>query len=316
MTSWTAFAAITGVVLIVLLVLSHFTQSAFDEIDLEDVTDDSSDADDTSVAERERDDAVERDAEGEPATTNTAPTAPEPAADRRGIDPDENVAPDATEPNRQRRPQTREDGIDPDALTTGAVLANVAVSQGLFALVLVGAVVYTGVPADALGIEFSRAYLETGLIVGTAVGIVLYLANEVGAALATRLGFDHDEQLRELLAPDTGRGWVALLGGVLPLIAVFEELLFRAALIGALSVGFGVSPWLLAVASSVAFALGHGMQGDVGVVVTGLLGFVLAAVFIVTGSFLVVVVAHYLINAFEFVVHEGIELEWARTLES
>ncbi|AEH38631.1 CPBP family intramembrane glutamic endopeptidase [Halopiger xanaduensis] len=207
------------------------------------------------------------------------------------------------------------DAIDPGNLSTGMLLANVALSQGLFALVLLGAVIYTGVPPDALGIEFSVAYLRQGLLLGTGAGLVLYVGNELGAAAATRLGFDHDEELRELLAPDSLAGWAVLLFGVLPIIAGFEELLFRAALIGAVSTGFGVSPWVLAVVSSLAFAVGHGMQGSVGVVVTGLLGFVLAAVFIVTGSFLVVVVAHYLINALEFAVHEGIDLEWTGGLE-
>lgn len=213
----------------------------------------------------------------------------------------------------RRRPADR--GVDPDSLSTGMVLANVAFSQGLFALVLLGAAVYTAIPASALGIEFSLGYLETGLLWGTAAGIVFYVANELAAAIATHLGFDHEEDLRELLSPDSIGGWLLLLGGVLPIIALFEEFLFRAAMIGVPAAGFGVSPWLLAIVSSVAFALGHGMQGSIGVVVTGLLGFVLAAVFIVTGSFLVVVVAHYLVNALEFVVHEGLGLEWAETLE-
>ncbi|ELY51602.1 CPBP family intramembrane glutamic endopeptidase [Natronococcus jeotgali] len=311
MATWTAFAAITGAVLLVLLVLSHLTQSAFDGVDLEtadESTRESLEAE--SVSERGRE--VESEPDREPAASNAAPRSEPAATDRRGVGPDETA-----EPDRRRRSRTRRGaGVDPDSLTAGAMLANVAASQGLFALVLLGAVVYTGVPADALGIEFSRTYLETGLVVGTGVGIVLYVADELGAALVTRLGFDHDERLRKLLAPGSAREWVVLLGGVLPIIAVFEELLFRAALIGALSVGFGVSPWLLAAASSIAFALGHGMQGVVGVVVTGALGFVLAAVFIVTESFLVVVVAHYLINALEFVVHEAIDLEWARTIES
>jgi len=95
-------------------------------------------------------------------------------------------------------------------------------------------------------------------------------------------------------------GWVVLLVVVLPLIAGFEELLFRAAMIGAFSAGFGVSPWLLAVLSSVAFAAGHGAQGRLGILATGVLGFALAAVFVVTESLLVVVVAHYVINAVEF----------------
>ncbi|ELY89555.1 hypothetical protein C483_13553 [Natrialba hulunbeirensis JCM 10989] len=210
--------------------------------------------------------------------------------------------------------RTQRDEIDPTDLSTGMLLANVAVSQGLFLLLILGAILYTGIPAWALGVEFSVDYLTTGLLIGTVAGILLYIGNEFGAALATRFGFDHDERLRSMLAPDSARGWLVLLLVVLPIIAIFEELLFRAALIGVLSAGFDISPWLLAFLSSIAFALGHGMQGTVGVAVTGALGLVLAALFIVTGSFLVVVVAHYLINALEFIVHEAIGLEWSESL--
>ncbi|GAB3675770.1 CPBP family intramembrane glutamic endopeptidase [Halopiger thermotolerans] len=349
MADWAAFTGITGVVLTLLLVLSRLTQSTFADVDSETDSDsstgngsdpaDGSGADattgaglDTATDADEPDpgllpdaDAFERDAD----TDSDSPVASR--ADDRSTVTDEH-------PNggrrvgledgsaygrgrghghshgRGRRPGGRRDAIDPDDLSTEMLLANVALSQGLFALVLLGAVIYTGVPAGALGIEFSVPYLRRGLVLGAGAGIALYVANELGAAAATRLGFDHDEELRELLAPDSLTGWLVLLLGVLPIIAGFEELLFRAAIIGAVSTGFGVSPWAMAVVSSLAFAVGHGMQGSVGVVVTGLLGFVLAAVFIVSGSFLVVVVAHYLINALEFAVHEGIDLEWANAL--
>ncbi|MFP9191999.1 CPBP family intramembrane glutamic endopeptidase [Natronosalvus vescus] len=202
---------------------------------------------------------------------------------------------------------------DPRHLSTGMLLANVAFSQGLLAAVILGAAVYAAIPPEALGVRFDQEYLVTGLLVGTGIGIALYVANELGAGLSVRLGIDHDESLRELLAPEDARGWFLLLVFVLPIIAFFEELLFRAALIGALSAGFDVPIWLLAVGSSLAFAVGHGMQGTVGIIVTGALGLVLAALFIVTQSLLVVVVAHYLINALEFVVHEGLGLEWAQS---
>ncbi len=316
MTDWATFAGITGVVLVLLLVLSQLTQSAFS---------DSSDEGDSRVSATE--------SSPEPSSEqNYAPAAaPEPAtdavdsSDNRGPELEGETTPD-TDDGHPRTASEETPGVDdghrqpanadPRSLSTGELLANVALSQGLFALVLLGAVIYTAIPADALGIEFSVAYLEQGLVLGTVFGLVLYVANELSAAAATRFGFEHDEQLRELLAPESKRGWLALLVIVLPIIAVFEELLFRAALIGVISAGFGVSPWLLAVVSSVAFALGHGMQGSVGIIVTGALGFVLAGIFILTGSFLVVVVAHYLINALEFIVHEGLEVEWTQTLES
>ena len=49
-------------------------------------------------------------------------------------------------------------------------------------------------------------------------------------------------------------------------------------------------------------------KGRLGVVVTGLLGFALAAAFVLTDSLLVVVVAHYVVNAVEFVAVEGLDL--------
>ena len=189
------------------------------------------------------------------------------------------------------------------ALTTEELLLNAGFSQALLGAVVVAAVWFARIPPSALGLaELPTATLATGV----GLGLGLAAANEVTAGLAERLGIDHDERLRTLLAPDSGRGWVILLAGVLPLVAGVEELIFRGAVIGALSTGFGFSPWALAVVSSVLFGLGHTAQGRGGVAVTTGLGFVLAAAFILTGSLVVVVVAHYLVNAMEFVVHEGL----------
>ena len=193
-------------------------------------------------------------------------------------------------------------------LSPSVLLANVALTHGLFAGTVVLGAWYFEIPAAALGLAATPG--STGLpAVGTGVafGVGLWLANEAGAKVADAVGIGHDESLRALLAPDSRGGWALLLGVVLPIIAIGEEVLFRAALIGVPAAGFGTSPWALAVVSSAAFALGHGAQGRAGVVVTGLLGLVLAAGFVVTGSLLVVIVAHYVVNALEFVVHEGVE---------
>lgn len=192
-----------------------------------------------------------------------------------------------------------------DAMSTGMVLLNVALTQGFFGLFLLGGVWYAQVPLSALGIAWPT---PTQLALGVVLGAVLFVANQVAARAGRRFGLGGGEELREALAPDSVGGWLVLLFVVLPVVAGFEELLFRGALIGGLATGYGLSPWLLAVGSSLAFALGHGAQGRVGVVVTGLLGFVFAGVYILTGSLAVVVVAHYLVNALEFVVHEGLEL--------
>nr|WP_245545383.1 CPBP family intramembrane glutamic endopeptidase [Halomicrobium katesii] len=75
----------------------------------------------------------------------------------------------------------------------------------------------------------------------------------------------------------------------------------------ALAAGFSLSPWLLAVVSSVVFGAAHGAQGRVGMLVTGGLGLALAAGFVLTDSLLVVVVAHYLVNAWS----SGSTRDWA-----
>ncbi|MFD1634834.1 lysostaphin resistance A-like protein [Haloplanus ruber] len=188
----------------------------------------------------------------------------------------------------------------PATLSTPTLLANVVISQGAFASILVVGTWLTGVPAAALGLA-ADAFARPDLLVGVALGVGLHAVNAVGSRLTDRFELGDPERLRRAMTPETAVGWVGLLGVVLPLVAGFEELLFRGVLIGAFAVGFDLSPWLLAALSSVAFALGHGAQGRLGIVVSGALGFVLAVAFVVTDSLATVVVAHYLVNAMEFV---------------
>lgn len=189
--------------------------------------------------------------------------------------------------------------LESDRLLVG----NVVATHGLlFALTLV-AVRYAEVPLAPLGIGVPTVGTVS---LGVGLGLALAVGNEASARLAERVGLDRDERLRALLAPDRPVGWLALLVVVLPLVALAEETLFRAVLVGGLAAGFGVSPWALALVSSIAFGLGHGLQGEAGVAVTTGLGLVLAAAFVLTESLAVVVVAHYLVNALEFVVNEGV----------
>lgn len=175
----------------------------------------------------------------------------------------------------------------------------VASSQAAFGVVLLGAMWLAGIPADALGVAVSGRLVA----VGVGVGVVLAAANETGMRLLDAAGLGYEQELRAALTPASTRGWLLLFGVSLPVVAGVEELLFRGILVGAFAAGFEMSPWLLAVASSVVFGAGHTAQGYVGVVVTTLLGVALAAAYVVTGSLLVVVVAHYVVNAAEFALH-------------
>jgi membrane protease YdiL (CAAX protease family) len=213
-----------------------------------------------------------------------------------GVDP--SVAPTPSSVTTSATPEQPE-------FSTGTLLANVAVTQGLFGAVLVGGAVAFAIPAWAFGFG-PDALTSEALTWGVGLGVALWLANEIGSRSIDAAGIEYDEGLRELLAPEGTGGWIVLLGVVLPVIAGVEELVFRGAAIGVVAAGLGVSPWTMAVVSSFAFAMGHGAQGRAGIVVTGILGFALAAGYILTGSLLAVIVAHYLVNALEFVVHEGL----------
>lgn len=194
-----------------------------------------------------------------------------------------------------------------ESIPPGALLANVALTQGVFGAVLLAGGAVFGIPAWAFGAADPVGDLiGPPAVAGVALGVGLWLASEAGSRVAEAAGLAYDERLRGVLTPESLRGWLVLLAVVLPVIAAVEELMFRAAAIGVVTAGFDTSPWALAVVSSAAFGLGHGAQGRVGILVTGVLGMVLAAGFVLTGSFVTVLVAHYLVNALEFVVHEGL----------
>lgn len=209
-------------------------------------------------------------------------------------------------PEQPVRRTDRLEGTDrePPALPTGAaLLANVALTHGLLAIVTLAAVWIAAVPPSALGLG---PLGSSTLAVGLGLGVGLYLASETATAFADRLGVTFDERLRELLSPDGWAEWAVLVVVVLPIIAIAEELLFRGVLVGAIAAGFGLPVWGLVVGSSVLFGLGHSAQGGVGVAVTGALGLLLGAAFVLTGSLAAVVIAHYVVDVLEFVVREGL----------
>ncbi|WP_284010223.1 CPBP family intramembrane glutamic endopeptidase [Haloarcula pelagica] len=278
MPGWAAFVGLTGLLLTALLALARLSQGVADEQS-----------------------GLPATAEGVPSVEGHADTAtPDPVVPRF----------ETPETARRRRWVERRQSTTPEDFSTGALLANVALTQGLFGALLLAGAFYYQIPASAFGV--TAAPLSTGLpavAVGVAAGVGFWLGNEAAASLAAGFDMAFDESVRELLAPDSLTGWVVLLGVILPTIAVVEELLFRAAAIGVPVAGLGAPAWAMALVSSVAFALGHGAQGRVGIVVTGTLGLGLAGLFVVTDSLLAVVVAHYLVNALELVVHEGLGID-------
>ncbi|KAB1196997.1 MULTISPECIES: CPBP family intramembrane glutamic endopeptidase [Haloferax] len=319
MADWAAFTGFTGLVLVVLLSFAYFsrgiphadgvTSRSSESTDVPEAADNgSSDSLLGGTTDGESTDSLLADA----TVLDSDDTTDLDSDDTTDLDSDDTESRDPASQSVETRnddrltptpvlPPTDTDAAPAD-IPTHLLIVNVAVSQALLGGFLATGAWYAGVPASALGL--SAGNLPTKLALGVALGVALYGFNRAGSSLSRRFGFAPDEALRESLTPETLGGWVLLLFVALPLIAGFEELLFRGALIGALATGFDVSPWLLAAVSSVAFGAGHTAQGRLGIVVTGLLGFVLAATFVLTESLLVVVVAHYLVNALEFVGNE------------
>jgi len=323
--AWTAFVGLTLVVLVALLVLARASQKYVpDEIDTATGTETSDGSTGTfpepadgGVSDRSpdrrdaaptpvpgpggnREDADAADDDGSSAPDGPAPPAGDGDGDA-GVSEKSGAVVELERPRGRGRPPERVTVSAADA-PTGVLLANVTVSQAIFGVVLVAGAWLTRIPASAFGLALAPGAVAEAAAVGVVLGSVLYVLNAAASSLASAGGVEYDETLRDLLTPSSGRGWATLLGVTLPVIAGFEELLFRAALIGVPAAGLGLPVWPLAVASSAVFAVGHGAQGRAGIVVTGLLGFGLAAAFVLSGSLVVVVAAHYVVNALEFVV--------------
>jgi membrane protease YdiL (CAAX protease family) len=201
-------------------------------------------------------------------------------------------------------------GSDQVQSIDGRVLRwNVVVSQGIVALFLMGGAWVAGIPWAAFGVPDLGAMIVEGVAQPLLTGIGLGLLIAVGNVLLERVvdapALRDAETVRQALAPESIAGWASLLLVVIPVIGVSEEVLFRGALVGAVAVGFEVSPWVLVALSSLAFGAAHTAQGPIGVIVTTVFGAILGGAFVLTGNLLVVIVAHAVVDTVEFLAHEG-----------
>jgi membrane protease YdiL (CAAX protease family) len=99
-----------------------------------------------------------------------------------------------------------------------------------------------------------------------------------------------DTRLMRRLIPRTPRER-RLFAGVSLVAGVGEEIVYRGYLVTILSAALG-GPWWALLASSLAFGMLHGYQGGAGIVRTALLGGLLGAGFVLTGSLWPAIVAH------------------------
>lgn len=166
------------------------------------------------------------------------------------------------------------------AYTSSVVMLAVLGSVGL-----VLAALGPGLEAVGLGLSFDAGdWLTTGAV---AVGVATLAG--VSHLVAERLGVEETRLLRELIprSPEEKR-----LFALLSLMAgLSEEVVYRGYLVVVLGAIFS-GPWWAAAASSLAFAVLHAYQGPVGIVRSGLLGFLFAAAFILGGSLWPLIIVH------------------------
>lgn len=146
------------------------------------------------------------------------------------------------------------------------------------------------------------------VVEGAALGLVIQFVVNILSTLAIRVfGPDiYSSTVIKGILPKNWQQWLLILPPLLLSVAL-EEVLFRALLIGGFSTV--VNPWVMAIASSIIFGLMHAPQGRLGIAVTGLVGFIFAAIFIVSGSLTMVICTHYIINFIQ-IVRAKEDLAW------
>jgi membrane protease YdiL (CAAX protease family) len=170
----------------------------------------------------------------------------------------------------------------------------VYVSSGIVVLLLgLGGVLagWGSLGPEGMGLALAPWRFVVPWALGLSAGALLVMGYFF--VLRRAVGLRESPLLIQLL-PRTGTeklvfAWLSLAAGV------GEELAYRGFLVPALALLLG-SPWGAAVASSVVFGALHAYQGWLGMVRTGVLGLLLAASLIVSGSLWPAILAHAILD--------------------
>jgi len=164
----------------------------------------------------------------------------------------------------------------------------------------------SGVSRRQLGWDPGQGLTEVWL--GLGLGVGFSLLSTLGTMLAVKVfGPEiYSPAIMKNIVPRSREEWFPVLVAILPAV-ILEELLFRSFLLGGFSL---IIPAIVAaLLFSTFFGLMHAPQGILGVVGTGLVGFVLSVVFIWRGSLLAPLVAHYTTNVLQLTTAKW-EMAW------
>ena len=184
--------------------------------------------------------------------------------------------------------------------------------KGVLVLACIGLALLSGAPPERLGWTIENGWRDVGL--GIIVGLLTQLAaNQVTVFAINRWGKEiYSPVVMKNIMPRTRAEWLFVPAALL-LAVVLEELLFRSLLLGAL--GQAVPILLLSVLFSAVFGLMHSPQGNLGILITGLLGLWLSLLFIWSGGLILPLVAHYTINFLQLLKAQDKRL-WLEEYES
>ncbi|MBH0099630.1 CPBP family intramembrane metalloprotease [Salinibacterium sp. NSLL150] len=144
-----------------------------------------------------------------------------------------------------------------------------------------------------LDVLAARPSLTAGVLVGLAIGVI---AVTVIAIISVRNEGDEVVSLGDVQAILPRNRQELVLGGLLSINAgIVEELLFRLALPALLFATTG-NAIVAVVLSLLLFGLMHSYQGLTGIIVTTVLGAVFMAIYVLTGSILITIIAHALLD--------------------
>jgi len=172
-------------------------------------------------------------------------------------------------------------------------------SSGAFAAPLLAEVRTWPWVAWLLALFADHPSITAGVLVGMLVGVV---ALTVVGVIAVRKDEEQMVSVGDVQAILPRNRQELVLGGLLSLNAgVVEELLFRLAFPALVFAATGSA--VVAIISSVLlFGLLHSYQGVAGIVITMILGAIFMAVYVLTGSILIAIVAHIVLDLRSLVI--------------
>jgi membrane protease YdiL (CAAX protease family) len=177
-------------------------------------------------------------------------------------------------------------------------VATILRDLGLLALILL-LIARAQQPLAAIGWVRDGAWLEVGL--GLLLSIPVFVGTLVLQAVLRALGLSSPQNNAPGTTP-SGAVWQVLLAIVLVfVVAVAEETIFRGYLILRFTRVLRSRGWAV-VLSSVAFAIGHGYEGNAAVVTIGLTGLVFALVYVWRGKLIAPIVMHLVLDLIALVL--------------